>query len=48
MFEGFGSEIINMLQMLVIHYNQFSILTEPLQKATKKKIFQNLVENEPV
>lgn len=26
MFEGFGSKMINALQMLAIHYNQFSIL----------------------
>lgn len=46
MLEGFGSKMINMLQMLVICYNQFSILPEPLQKAMKKKIFQKLIANE--
>lgn len=48
MFEGFEGKMINMLQMLVICYNQFSILPEPLQKATKKKIFQKLIANELV
>lgn len=41
MFEGFGSKMINTLQMLAIHYNQFSILPEPFQKATKKNYFKN-------
>lgn len=42
LFEGFSSKMIDTLQMLVIHYNQFSILPEPLYKLTKKNYFKKM------
>lgn len=43
MFKGFGSKMINVLQKLGIHCNQFSILPESFQKARKEKLFQKLI-----